>query len=337
METTAISSAGSRPRPGIAADRWTRTRQLRASRTLFRVRARHPGRGGALGRGRSPARACPRRGRRSGGVTEGVRAAIGDGSTRTGDLAVLALGLRRRPIQSPMIFPHSSPRCKRHPWSVDALAGLAPDALLLVIGTNLRCSTSRLRSTIADTAARSHAVPRHGLLSQRSAPSRAAMERSCSTEDCPNSAPRFRGDMLAEPETWRGVVDSIRAQSSAMWSSWPDEERRRFLRHAPLLGRPPPPRGAESMIASAGCARTGAPRGSRPLDLLELRPTASPLRSRRVAASPGGALGARDQRDRPGADYRTWDDPLVRTLFDRGWIRRIARLQARRNHGRSDP
>ena len=36
----------------------------------------------------------------------------------------------------------------------------------------------------------------------------------------------------AEGAGWRSVVDSIRPRTRSIWASWPDEERRRFLRHA---------------------------------------------------------------------------------------------------------
>ena len=31
---------------------------------------------------------------------------------------------------------------------------------------------------------------------------------------------------------WRSVVDSLRPRTGSIWSSWPDRERRRFMRHA---------------------------------------------------------------------------------------------------------
>src|SRR5207249_6401803 len=31
---------------------------------------------------------------------------------------------------------------------------------------------------------------------------------------------------------WRSVVDSMRPKTGLIWASWPDRERRRFLRHA---------------------------------------------------------------------------------------------------------
>jgi uncharacterized NAD(P)/FAD-binding protein YdhS len=42
------------------------------------------------------------------------------------------------------------------------------------------------------------------------------------------AAARFSGD-------WRAVVDSIRAITPAIWSSWSDRERKRFLRHAQAM------------------------------------------------------------------------------------------------------
>ena len=262
-------------------------------------------------------------------LTEGVRATIEDGSTRTGDLAVLALGLPppSHPITDDLPL-YSSPRYVRHPWSVDALAGLAPDALLLVIGTNL--TMFDLAVALDDRGHRGtiHAVSRHGLLSLEHgpAPSLAPPWNEAAPPKSVRTALRaLRGQARTEPETWRGVVDSIRAQSSAIWASWPDDERRRFLRHARPYWDVHRHRAAPEIHD-----RIGRMRADGRLRVEAGRLTSLELRADGVAATiaprSGGAPVRRTverviNATGPGADYRTWDDPLLRTLFDRGWIR----------------
>jgi uncharacterized NAD(P)/FAD-binding protein YdhS len=262
-------------------------------------------------------------------ATEGVRAVLGDGSNRTGDFAVLALGHPppSHPITEDLPF-YSSPRYVRDPWSVDALAGLEPDALVLVIGTNL--TMFDLAVALDDRGHRGtiHAVSRHGLLSLEHgpAPSLAPPWNEAAPPRSTRTALRaLRGQARTEPAAWRGVVDSIRAQSSALWSSWPDAERRRFLRHARPYWDVHRHRAAPEIHA-----RIGRMRADGRLRVEAGRLTSLELRADGVAATiaprhGGGPVRRTVERvinaTGPSADYRTWDDPLVRALFDRGWIR----------------
>jgi uncharacterized NAD(P)/FAD-binding protein YdhS len=262
-------------------------------------------------------------------ATEGVRATLGDGNTRTGDIAVLALGHPppSHPITEDLPL-YQSPRYVRDPWSVDALAGLDPDASLLVIGTNL--TMFDLAVALDDRGHRGaiHAVSRHGLLSLEHgpAPSLAPPWNGATLPRSARAALRaLRGQARTEPAAWRGVVDSIRAQSSALWSSWPDAERRRFLRHARPYWDVHRHRAAPEIhdridrMCADGHLRVEAGR----LTSLELRADGV---AATIAPRHGGAP-VRRMVERvvnatgPSVDYRTWDDPLVSALFDRGWIR----------------
>jgi uncharacterized NAD(P)/FAD-binding protein YdhS len=85
---------------------------------------------------------------------------------------------------------------------------------------------------------RIHLISRHGLLPRLEDPrvrgaDHAKLDLDMSTpyallRSMRRAASNFSGD-------WRAVVDSIRPVSGAIWASWSDRERRRFLRHAQAM------------------------------------------------------------------------------------------------------
>jgi len=262
-------------------------------------------------------------------LAEGVRALLEGGDARIADRAVLALGHPppNHPVAGNLPL-YDSPSYVRDPWSAGALAGLDLDATLLVIGTNLTMFDLAIALDARGHRGAIHAISRHGLLSLAHGPAPAPGVPWKGT-DPPRSARAalraLRGQARVEPAAWRGVVDWIRAQTPTLWSSWPDAERRRFLRHA----RPywdvhrhraaPEIRDRIDRMRADGRLRVDAAR----LTSLELRgdgvvatiaPRGGRATRRLVVTRVINATG-------PSVDYRTWDDPLVRVLFDRGWIR----------------
>lgn len=260
-------------------------------------------------------------------LEDGVQIALRGGDTRSGDRAVLALG--HPPPNHPVADAfHDSPRYVRDPWSPAALAGLDPDAALLVIGTNLTMFDLAIALEAQGHRGVIHAISRHGLLPlmHGPAPTMSAPWNGTAPPASARAALRaLRGEARVEPAAWRGIVDSIRAQTSRAWASWPETERRRFLRHA----RPywdvhrhraaPAIRERIDRMREDGRLRVEAAR----LTALELRgdQVVATIRPRGSLASATLAVARVINATGPGVDYRTWDDPLVRALFDRGWIR----------------
>ena len=257
----------------------------------------------------------------------GVRATLEGGDSRAADRVVLALG--HPPPNHPVagdLSVYDSPRYVRDPWSAEALAGLDPNAALLVIGTNLTMFDLAMALDARGHRGVIHAISRHGLLSLAHGPAPSvAVPWTASPRSARAALHALRGEARVEPAAWRGVVDSIRTQTPALWSSWPDAERRRFLRHVRPYWDVHRHRAAPAIheriermreegrlhveaarlisleLHGDGVAATIAPRGGGALVTL-------------AAARVINATG-------PGVDYRAWDDPLVRALFDRGWIR----------------
>jgi hypothetical protein len=216
----------------------------------------------------------------------------------------------------------------RDPWSAGALAGLDPDATLLVIGTNLTMFDLAMALDARGHRGVIHAISRHGLLSLAHGPA-PTPGIPWNATDPPRSARAalraLRRQARVEPAGWRGVVDWIRAQTPALWSSWPDAERRRFLRHARPYWDVHRHRAAPEIhdridrMRADGRLRVDAAR----LTSLELRGdgVVATIAPRGGRATVTLAVTRVINATGPSVDYRSWDDPLVRVLFDRGWIR----------------
>ena len=259
---------------------------------------------------------------------EGARAAFEGGDSRGADRVVLALGHPppNHPVAAGDLPLYDSARYVRDPWSAEALAELDPDAALLIIGTNLTMFDLALALDARGHRGVIHAISRRGLLSLAHGPApSAAVPWTAPPRSARAALHALRGEARVEPASWRGVVDSIRAQTPALWSSWSDAEQRRFLRHA----RPywdvhrhraaPEIRERIDRMRADGRLRVEAAR----LTAFELRGdgvvvTIAP----RGSSTPVTLAVARViNATGPSVDYRTWDDPLVRALLDRGWIR----------------
>jgi uncharacterized NAD(P)/FAD-binding protein YdhS len=176
------------------------------------------------------------------GVTPGARGAtvhLEDGTSVEGSTVVLALGnpLPVHPVDGEEAF-YRSESYVRDPWSDRALSGIGPDAPVLILGCGLT-----MVDTVISLARLGHrgamvAVSRRGLVARASLPR--------STPAWPLEFSRLPGTMRAlvrfvreevsraagQGVDWRSVIDSLRPHTQALWQALPDEERRRFLRHA---------------------------------------------------------------------------------------------------------
>ena len=121
------------------------------------------------------------------------------------------------------------------PWDLDRLTALAPDAVVVLVGTGLTAVDAAI--TLLDDAPdrRVVMVSRHGLLPA------AHIEQNSTAWLSPVPTGPVTADQLAEllrdqvaaarrqGVDWRPVVDGLRAPTQALWQRLPLEERRRFL------------------------------------------------------------------------------------------------------------
>jgi uncharacterized NAD(P)/FAD-binding protein YdhS len=153
------------------------------------------------------------------------------------DIVVLAVSHPPPAIPGPLRAIAGQPNFIANPWPDAALAGVAPDARVLIIGTAL--STA---DVIASLQAQGHggkilAISRRGLVSRlrgmaqtepfgdfSSAPSHTALSllrRVRQTVDAADAA----------GSSWGAVMDALRVQGLTIWSALNAEEKSRFLRH----------------------------------------------------------------------------------------------------------
>ncbi len=132
-----------------------------------------------------------------------------------------------------------SARICRNPWSARTWRGLEPDGPVLVVGTGL---------TMVDLVVGLHrqgfkapivALSRNGLLPASHAAGRATWPTPAFTRAEQRSIRlllrRLRAELraaAAQGADWRAVIDSVRPITAATWAGLPEDERRRFLRHA---------------------------------------------------------------------------------------------------------
>ncbi|MBS0360744.1 MAG: FAD/NAD(P)-binding protein [Proteobacteria bacterium] len=154
-----------------------------------------------------------------------VRLALGRGFVA--DAVVLALGAGL-PAGPPQVDADVLGRRTYvgDPWRTD-LSGL-PDGEILVIGAGLTM-IDVVRSL--DRPGRSIlAISRHGVL-----PRVHDVAPPAPPPQGPMATPRAALKTLrrhARAVGWRSAVDSVRPMTAEIWRSWPESERRRFLRHA---------------------------------------------------------------------------------------------------------
>ncbi len=124
------------------------------------------------------------------------------------------------------------------PWGEDALAGLAPDAPVLILGTGLTMVDMVLSLMRRGHSGKITALSRRGLLPHA--------HRQVGLRPIATNAIPFGADLtaliawlreLSDQEMrkggdWRSVIDGLRPHTRRLWQSMSAEQRRRFLRHA---------------------------------------------------------------------------------------------------------
>ncbi len=123
------------------------------------------------------------------------------------------------------------------PWAPATLAGLRRGPPLLVIGTGLTAMDLAVALQADGFPGPVIALSRRGLLAQRHAPSDAWPPPSFTPAErasLPALLRRLRRDIAAaqaQGADWRAVIDSLRADTQALWRGLPQRDRARFLRH----------------------------------------------------------------------------------------------------------
>ena len=123
------------------------------------------------------------------------------------------------------------------PWAQDALAGLAADDRILVVGTGLTAC-----DVVASLRARGHrgritAVSRRGLLPRPRTTRPVSATGDFSAAPSRTAIGLLRAVRLAVREAaaqdrpWEDVIDALRAQGGTVWNALPLAERQRLLRH----------------------------------------------------------------------------------------------------------
>jgi len=254
-----------------------------------------------------------------------------DGSTIAADCAVLALG--NFPPMDPLGngAAVAAGRYAADPWDEEALEGLDSQSTVLTIGSNLTMVDIALTLDHRGHRGPIVAVSTHGLLPQ---PHRKNLLPPWSSRvEGRTGRPRellraIREDVTlasADGVDWRSVVDAIRPKIVSIWSSWPERERARFLRHAraywEVHRHRMAPENARTIASLVEGARLRVVAG-RIAGMSETRDAIEVRVKRRGAAGVETIRAARVVNcTGPGTDMRRTRDSLVQDLL----ARRLAR------------
>jgi uncharacterized NAD(P)/FAD-binding protein YdhS len=167
----------------------------------------------------------------------GYRVALGQGGHITADFLVLATS-HPAPAAPPIVAalgPH--PSMIENPWLPGALAGIAADQDVLIIGTGLT-----MADMVATLARQNHrgritAFSRRGQLSRGHAIVPTPFTWFAEHPAPPNirKVTRKIRELVAAAGAkglpWQAVLDDVRANAKSLWQNFDENERRRFLRH----------------------------------------------------------------------------------------------------------
>ncbi|MFC3183171.1 FAD/NAD(P)-binding protein [Cypionkella sinensis] len=169
------------------------------------------------------------------------RLGLSDGGQVTADIVVLAASHPNAGLPRELASLAGDPALITDPFAPGALAEVAEDARVLIVGNGLTSA-----DIVASLYLRGHrgqitALSRHGLRSQPHGPNQPETKA-----DFAKSPPRTALALLRRTRaavaqdhalglTWHAVFDRLRAQGPVIWAALPEPERRRFLRHLRAL------------------------------------------------------------------------------------------------------
>jgi uncharacterized NAD(P)/FAD-binding protein YdhS len=254
---------------------------------------------------------------------DGLSVQVRSGRTYEVDVAVLATGN----------FPHDDTAAHHYanPWSPLALAGLDPEAPVLLIGTGLTMIDTVISLLDQAHTGPIHAISRRGLLPRRHGEAPPQPPLPLAEIDCSSivamlqavrQAVRGAGD---DANAWRSVVDALRPHTQQIWQSLSTTEKRRFLRHLRPWWDVHRHRMAPAVAAVIeGALRTGQLRlqAARLQAMAPDRQGVTVTLKKRTADAPENLRVAR-VIDCSGAqcDYARIDSALVRDLLSQGMAR----------------
>lgn len=174
-------------------------------------------------------------------AVDGGVVTLAGGDRIAADLLVLALTHPRPETPGALAPLTGSPGLVADPYAPDALAGVAPGARVLVVGSGLTCA-----DVIASLDGRGHRGPivtlsRHGLRSRGHAP-----RPQETLADFAHPPARTAGGLVAAIRaalradaaaglTWHAALDLVRSQGPAIWAALDAPARSRVVRHLRTL------------------------------------------------------------------------------------------------------
>lgn len=168
---------------------------------------------------------------------EKVALHLASGAKLDADIAVLASGnAHPLPVHSNVAMLDAAGLWRGNPWTPAAIAGLSPDAPVLLVGTGLTMVDTVVTLFDAGHTGPIHALSRHGLLPHRHASPEAA-PITLPTPLPAGLAPlmRFVRSEIARSQAagtgWQPVIDALRPFTQNLWRGLSVSERGRFLRH----------------------------------------------------------------------------------------------------------
>ncbi len=170
-------------------------------------------------------------------LSEGERLTLtlADGRAITADIAVLATGNH---LPAPVLPGDAaqSPAYRGNPWSPDAVAGLDPDAPVLLIGTGLT-----MVDTVVTLLDAGHRGPIHALSRRGLKPQRHVARHGVTLPPVPAYPATMLGLLrclradaaacVAAGGAWQDAMDRFRASIQAAWLGAGPAGRAQFLRH----------------------------------------------------------------------------------------------------------
>lgn len=170
------------------------------------------------------------------------RVELSDATSIEADHVVLAFG--HFPPTDPLpagVSDMLGQRYIRDPWKPEALAAIRPHDDVLLLGTGLTAVDVALVLARGDRTGRLIAISRRGLRPQphrESSKAHGAIDTPTLREQMSGTLRQqlrsFRRALRAHQERdgdWRDMVGALRPFTPAIWQSWSDSERSRFLRH----------------------------------------------------------------------------------------------------------